>query len=99
MPKPVRPIHPGEVLLQDFLKPMRLSQYRIARDLHVQPTRINQIIHGKAGISADTALRLGRYFRMSPQFWLNLQAYYDLETTRDRIESRIRREVLEHVAE
>lgn len=99
MPRRVRPIHPGEVLLEEFLKPLRLTQYRLARDIHVQPTRINQIIHGKSGISADTALRLGRYFGMSPQFWLNLQAYYELETTRDRIEPRIRREVAERVAE
>lgn len=95
----ISPIHPGEILHEDFLKPMRLSQYRLARDLRVQPTRINQIVHGKAGISADTALRLGRYFGMSPQFWLNLQAYYELETTRDRIEPRIRREVVVRAGE
>jgi addiction module HigA family antidote len=99
MPKKTKPIHPGEVLLEEFLRPMGISQYRLARDIRVQPTRVNQIVHGKAGVSADTALRLGRYFQMSAQFWLNLQAYYDLETTRDRIEDRLRKEVAVHVAE
>jgi addiction module HigA family antidote len=72
MSREMKAIHPGEVLLDEFLKPMNVTQYRLALDIHVQPTRINQIVKRKAGISADTALRLGRYFRMSPQFWLNL---------------------------
>jgi len=75
----MKPMHPGEILLEEFLKPMGITQYRLAKDISVQPTRINQIVKGKTSISADTALRLGRYFQMSAQFWLNLQAHYDLE--------------------
>lgn len=99
MVRKARPIHPGEILRDEFLAPMGISQYRLARDIHVQPTRINQIVHGRLGVSADTALRLGRYFQMSPQFWLNLQSHYDLETARDRIERRLEREVVVHVAQ
>jgi len=73
------PIHPGEILLEEFLNPMDISQYRLSKDISVDPRRINEIVHGKRAISADTALRLGRYFGMSPQFWLNLQSHYDLE--------------------
>ena len=98
MAKKIKPIHPGEVLLEDFLKPMGITQYRLAKDIGVQPTRINQIVKGKAGITADTALRMGRYFQVSPRFWVNLQAHYDLETTRDRIEKRIKKEVRVFVA-
>jgi addiction module HigA family antidote len=86
------------VLLEEFLKPMGITQYRLAKDISVQPTRINQIVKGKTGISADTALRLGRFFQMSAQFWLNLQAHYDLEVARDRLEDRLRKEVSIHVA-
>jgi antitoxin HigA-1 len=75
------PIHPGEILLEEFLKPLNISQYRLAKDLHVSPIRINEIIHGKRSITADTAIRLGRYFQMEAKFWMNLQASYDLETT------------------
>lgn len=75
------PIHPGEILLEEFLKPMNISQYKLAKDLHVSPIRINEIIHGKRSITADTAIRLGRYFKMEAKFWMNLQASYDLETT------------------
>lgn len=99
MTRKAKPIHPGEILRDEFLAPMGISQYRLARDIHVQPTRVNQIVRGRMGISADTALRLGRFFGMSAQFWLNLQAYYDLETTRDRIEDRLDREVVVHVAQ
>jgi addiction module HigA family antidote len=98
MPKRMKPVHPGEVLLEEFLKPMGITQYRLAKDISVQPTRINQIVKGKTGISADTALRLGRFFQMSAQFWLNLQAHYDLEVARDRLEDRLRKEVSIHVA-
>jgi addiction module HigA family antidote len=73
------PIHPGEILLKEFLNPMDISQYRLSKDISVDPRRINEIVHGKRAISADTALRLGHYFGMSPQFWLNLQSHYDLE--------------------
>jgi antitoxin HigA-1 len=98
MPKKMKPIHPGEVLREEFLKPMGITQYRLARDIHVQPTRINQIARGRAGISADTALRLGRYFQVSPQFWLNLQARYDLEVATDRMNGRLEKEVAVHAA-
>ena len=76
--KKIAPIHPGEILMEEFLKPMGISQYRLAKDIRVPPRRINEIVHGVRNISADTALRLGRYFSISPQFWLNLQSQYDL---------------------
>ena len=76
------PIHPGEILLEEFLTPMQISQYRLAKEIHVDPRRINEIVHGKRAISADTALRLGTYFGMSAEFWLNLQSHYDLEQLR-----------------
>ena len=91
--KKLLPIHPGEILLDEFLKPMGISQYRLSKDIGVPPRRINEIIHGKRSISADTALRLGRYFGMSPQFWLNLQGRYDLEVTEDLLEDRLDKEV------
>jgi len=91
--KKLTPIHPGEILLEEFLKPLGLSQYRIARDLSVPPRRINEIMHGKRGITADTALRLGRYFGTSARFWLNLQARYDLEVENDRLGRRLLKEV------
>jgi antitoxin HigA-1 len=87
------PIHPGEVLLEDFLVPLGLSQYRLAQDLSVPPRRINEIVHGKRAVTADTALRLARYFGTSEQFWLNLQGRYDLEVERDRLGSRLEEEV------
>lgn len=87
------PIHPGEVLLEDFLVPMGLSQYRLAKDISVPPRRINEIVLGKRSITADTALRLGRYFGTSERFWLNLQTRYDLEIERDRLGSRLAQEV------
>lgn len=76
------PIHPGEILLEEFLNPMQISQYRLAKEIHVDPRRINEIIHGKRAISADTALRLGTFFGMTAEFWLNLQSHYDLEQLR-----------------
>lgn len=93
MAKKLLPIHPGEVLLADYLEPLGLSQYRLAHDLSVPPRRINEIVHGKRAISADTALRLARYFGTSEQFWLNLQARHDLEVERDRLGSRLKNEV------
>ena len=87
------PIHPGEILMEEFLEPMGLSQYRLARDISVPPRRINEIVHGKRSISADTALRLGRFFGMSPQFWLNLQTRFDLEVTEDLLAERLDKEV------
>lgn len=87
------PIHPGEVLLQEFLKPMQLSQNRLAIDIGVPARRINEIVLGKRRVSADTALRLGRYFEMSPQFWLGLQMDYDLDIEEDKLGARLEREV------
>jgi addiction module HigA family antidote len=87
------PIHPGEVLAQDFLAPFGLSQYRLAHDISVPPRRVNEIVLGKRAVSADTALRLARYFGTTEQFWLNLQARFDLETERDRLGSRLAKEV------
>jgi addiction module HigA family antidote len=91
--KKLAPIHPGEVLLEEFLEPMGISQYRIAKDIGVPPRRINEIVHGNRAISADTALRLARYFAMSERFWLNLQTRYDLEVEKDRLGDRLDREV------
>lgn len=91
--KGLKPVHPGEVLLEEFLKPMNLSQNRLALDIGVPPRRINEIALGKRSITADTALRLGRYFRMSPQFWLGLQMDYDLDVTEDALAKRLDREV------
>ncbi len=87
------PIHPGEILEEEFLKPLGLSQYRIAKDISVPPRRINEIVHGLRGISADTALRLARYFETSEEFWMNLQAHYDLEVEKDRLRGRLKKEV------
>ena len=91
----IKPLHPGEVLLEEFLKPMNLSQNRLGLDLGVPPRRINEIVHGKRRVSADTALRLGRYFGMSPQFWLGLQMDYDLDVEEDRLGKQLEREVRE----
>ena len=88
------PIHPGEVLLEEFLEPMEISQYRLAKDINVSPRRINEIVHGKRAVTADTALRLSRYFGTSDRFWLNLQASYDLDVQRDRLGDRLEVEVL-----
>lgn len=87
------PIHPGEVLLEEFIKPMKLSQNRIAIDIGVDARRINEIVLGKRSITADTALRLARYFGNSPQFWLGLQNQYDLDVTEDQLGKRLEREV------
>jgi antitoxin HigA-1 len=87
------PVHPGEILLEEFMQPLGLSQTRLGRDLGVSPRRINEIVHGKRSITADTALRLSRYFGTSPEFWLGLQADYDLDTASDRLAERILKEV------
>ena len=89
----LNPVHPGEVLLEEFLKPMGLSQNRVAIDIGVPARRINEIVLGKRRITADTALRLARYFDISPQFWLGLQMDYDLDVTEDSISQRLEREV------
>jgi addiction module HigA family antidote len=90
-------ITPGEILEEDFLKPMGLSQYRLAKDINVSARRINEIVKGERAITADTALRLGRYFKMSAQFWLNLQTHYDLEVMGERLGRKLEREVKELV--
>jgi addiction module HigA family antidote len=89
----LKPVHPGEVLLEEFLKPMNLSQNRLAIDIGVDARRINEIVLGKRSVTADTALRLSRYFGTSPQFWLGLQAEYDLDVTLDSLGKRLEREV------
>lgn len=87
------PIHPGEILETEYLEPLELSQYRLAKELSVPARRINEIVHGTRAISADTALRLARYFGTTGEFWLNLQMRYDLEVERDRLGPRLRKEV------
>ncbi len=87
------PIHPGEILIEEFLKPLGITQYRLAKDINVPARRINEIVQGKRSISADTALRLSRYFNLSERFWLNLQARYDLEVEKDKLNGRIEAEV------
>jgi len=89
----IGPIHPGEILLEEFLKPMEVSQYRLAKDISVDPRRINEIVLGKRSITADTALRLARYFGSSERFWLNLQTRYDLELQKDQLGDRLHDEV------
>ena len=86
----LKPIHPGEILMEEFLKPLNMSQYRLAVDIGVPPRRINEIALGKRGVTADTALRLAHYFGISPQFWMNLQTRYDLQTEEDRIGTKVR---------
>lgn len=87
------PLHPGIILLEDFLQPMGISQYRLAKDTSVPARRINEIVHGKRSITADTALRLGKFFNMTPQFWMNLQSRYDLEVAEDNLTGRLEDEV------
>lgn len=83
------PIHPGEVLMEDFINGFRITQNKLAVSIGVPPRRINEIVHGKRAITADTALRLGRYFGIDPQFWLNLQTHYELELAEDRMAEQI----------
>ena len=94
-PMPITPIHLGEILLEEFLEPLGISQYRLAKGLSVPPRRINEIVHGKRGITADTALRLSRFFGTSERSWLNLQTCYDLEVAKDRLGESLISEVEE----
>ena len=89
----IQPIHPGEILMEEFLTPLGLSQNQLANDIGVPPRRINEIVHGKRRITADTALRLAHYFKMSPQFWLGLQMDYDLDIEEDKLSARLNKEV------
>lgn len=89
----IPPIHPGEILKEEFLDEMGISQYKLAKEINVPPRRINEIVLGKRSITADTALRLGRYFGISPQFWINLQAHYDLEVASDKLGSKLESDV------
>ena len=87
------PIHPGEILMEEFLKPMEISQYRLAKDINVPARRINEIVQGNRSITPNTALRLSKYFGLSERFWINLQARYDLETEKDKLKDRLNKEV------
>ena len=98
MSKKFPSIHPGEILLEEFLKPMGISQYRLAKDVSVPPRRINEIVHGKRSITADTALRLSRFFGTSERFWLNLQTRYDIEVGKERLGDQLEKEVAVHAA-
>lgn len=93
MSKKMAPIHPGEILLEEFLNPMGISQYRLAKETSMPPRRVNEIVQGKRSITANTALRLARYFGTTDRFWLNLQARYDLEIEKDRLGTRLAKEV------
>ena len=93
MNRKIDPIHPGEILLEEFLNPMGLSQYRLAKDISVPPRRINEIVLGKRSITTDTALRLSEFFDLSENFWLNLQMRYNLEVAKDKLKGRLKREV------
>lgn len=97
MAKKLPPVHPGEILLEEFLRPMGISQYRLAKSISVPPRRVNEIVHGKRNVTADTALRLSRFFGTSERFWLNLQTRYDLEVEKDRLGDRLATEIIEHV--
>jgi len=89
----IPPIHPGEILIEEFLKPMAVTQYRLAKDINVDPRRVNEIVQGKRAITADTALRLSRYFGTTERFWMNLQTRYDLEIQREELGDRLQNEV------
>jgi addiction module HigA family antidote len=93
MAEKLPPIHPGEILLEEFLKPMGISQYKLAKDISVPPRRINEIVHGMRAVTPDTALRLSRFFGLSERFWINLQTRYDLEVEKDRLQDRLKNEV------
>ena len=93
MTRKLAPIHPGEVLIEDFLKPLGVTQYRIAKAIRVPQRRISEIVQGKRGITADTALRFGRFFGMEAEFWINLQAHHDLEVARDALDAKLKRDV------
>jgi len=93
--KKLPPIHPGEILLEEFLRPMGISQYRLAKSISVPPRRINEVVHGKRAVTADTALRLSRFFGTSERFWMNLQTRFELEREKDRLGDRLKDEVVE----
>ena len=93
MTRKLKPIHPGEILKEEFLKPMGISEYRLAKDISVPPRRINEIVHGKRAITADTALRFSKFFGTSAEFWINLQTHYDLEVQQDLLANRLKHEV------
>jgi addiction module HigA family antidote len=93
MDEKLSPIHPGEILMEEFLKPMNISQYKLAKDISVPPRRVNEIVHGLRAITPDTALRLSRYFGLSERFWMNMQSRYDLEVQKDRLQDRLDKEV------
>jgi len=96
MTKKLSPITPGDVLLEEFLKPLEITQNQLAKDINVPPNRISQIIHGKREITADTALRLGKYFDIEPEFWLNLQARYNMKVAKNKVGIKIDKEVKRH---
>jgi len=96
MAKKLSPITPGDVLLEEFLKPMKISQSQLAKDINVPANRVSQIIHGKREITADTALRLGKYFGIEPEFWLNLQVRYNMKIARSKVGKKIEKEVKAH---
>ena len=96
--KTFAPVHPGEILLHEFLTPLGISQYRLAKNIKVPARRVNEIVHGKRAITADTALRLGMFFRMEAQFWLNLQSHYALEVAKIEAGERVKAEVVPHAA-
>ena len=91
--KKIKPIHPGEILAEEFLDPMQISQYRLAKSIKVSPRRINEIVHGTRAITANTALRLAKFFGSSPEFWLNLQSHYDLELEQEKIGFKLEKEI------
>ncbi len=91
--KRMPPVHPGEILMENFLKPLNMSQNKLAMTIHVPARRINEIVHGKRRITANTAMRLARYFNMTPQYWMGLQADYDLDFAQDKLEEKINQEV------
>ncbi len=93
------PIHPGEILMEEFLKPMGISQYKLAKDISVPARRVNEIVQGKRSITPDTALRLSRFFGLSERFWINLQTRYDLEMEKDRLKDRLDKEVLSYATD
>ena len=96
--KKFKPIHPGEILLKEFLRPMGISQYRLAKGITVPARRVNEIVHGKRAITADTAIRFGKFFGMEPQFWMNLQSRYDLDIAQDALAGRLEKEVKKFAA-
>jgi addiction module HigA family antidote len=98
MPKRIKPVHPGEILYEEFMKPMSITQYRLAKDINVQPTRINKIIKGERSISVDTATRLGIYFKMGAKFWIGLQTDYDLAISEDKLEKKLSKEIQPYAA-